>query len=137
MPRFDAERTEDPVDRLVAMCDVYTGYALEQPAMYRVMFGAEKQALMGFEVLQQAAHGCFGRLVSATIAAFGAGDPDDAHTLARASAIWALVHGWSRLAIDGVTCFLPADAIVPASVPARAVIDSWRFNALVQKPASP
>jgi AcrR family transcriptional regulator len=123
--RFDANRTPDPVDRLVSMCDVYTGYAMEQPAMYRVMFGAEKQALMQFEVLQTAAHACFGRLVAATIAAHGAGDPEDPATLQRATALWALVHGWSRLAIDGVTCFLPADAVAPASVPARVIIESW------------
>lgn len=127
--RFDAYGAATPVDRLVGMCDVYTGFALEQPAMYRVMFGAEKQALMDFEVLQQAAHGCFGRLVAATIDAHGGGHPEEAATLARASAIWALVHGWARLAIDGVTCFLPTDAVAPASVPARAIIASWRCPA--------
>jgi AcrR family transcriptional regulator len=123
--RFDAERTPSPVDRLARMCDVYTGYATEQPAMYRVMFGAEKQALMEFPVLQEAAGGCFRRLSAATVAASGSGTPDDTLILTRATAIWSLVHGWSRLAIDGITGFLPGDGIAPASVPARAIIDSW------------
>lgn len=134
--RFDAHQADIQANRLVGMCDVYTEFALEQPAMYRVMFGAEKQALMEFEVLQQAAYSCFGRLVAATIDAYGGGHPEEAATLARASAIWALVHGWSRLAIDGVTCFLPTEAVAPASVPARAVIESWRSKEPARKQIS-
>jgi hypothetical protein len=134
------------------MSDVYTGFACEQPAMYRVMFGAEKQALTDFPVLQEAGMGCFGRLVAA-VAAVAAGtaaargttppaqapasspaaaapavSPRDAdpQTLRRAVAVWSLVHGWSRLAIDGVTAMLPSTAIEPASLAVRGIVASWR-----------
>ncbi len=123
--RMDAERHPEPRERLARLCDVYTGFAAEHPAMYRTMFGSEKQALMDFPVLQEAAGASFGRLVAATIDAFGAGHPEDLATLARASALWSLVHGWSRLVIDGVTCFLPEGSIAPVSVSARAIIASW------------
>jgi hypothetical protein len=99
-------------------------FALDQPALYRVMFGAEKQALMEFEVLATAGPACFGRLVAATAAASGL--PGDAPlALQRAISVWALVHGWARLAIDGITCFLPEDAVLPASAIARDAITGW------------
>jgi AcrR family transcriptional regulator len=123
--RMDAERHPDPRERLARLCDVYTGFASEHAAVYRTMFGAEKHPLMEFPVLQEAAGASFGRLVAATIAAQGSGHPEDLATLARASALWSVVHGWSRLVIDGVTCFLPEGSIAPASVPARAIIASW------------
>lgn len=123
--RMDAEKHHDPRERLARLCDVYTGFAAEHPAVYRTMFGSEKQALMDFPVLQEAAGASFGRLVAATIAAFGSGQPDETASLARASALWSLVHGWSRLVIDGVTCFLPEGSMAPASMSARAIIASW------------
>jgi len=123
--RMDAERHPDPRERLARLCDVYTTFACEHPGVYRTMFGAEKQALMEFPVLQEAAGASFGRLVAATIAAHGSGQADEPATLSRASALWSLVHGWSRLVIDGVTCFLPEGSIAPASVSARAIIAAW------------
>jgi hypothetical protein len=51
------------------------------------MFGIEKQALIDYPPMQQAATACFDRLVSATVAATG-GDPKrDARVLQRANAI--------------------------------------------------
>lgn len=126
--RMDAERHPEPRERLARLCDVYTTFAAEHPAVYRTMFGAEKQALMEFPVLQESAGASFGRLVAATIAAYGNGNPEELATLARAGALWSLVHGWSRLVIDGVTCFLPEGSIAPASVAARAIIAAWRQN---------
>lgn len=123
--RMDAERHPEPRERLARLCDVYTAFAMAHPAVYRTMFGAEKAALMDFPVLQEAAGAGFGRLVAATIDAHGSGSPDELATLARASALWSIVHGWSRLVIDGVTCFLPDGSIAPASLSARAVIASW------------
>lgn len=123
--RFDAEHTRNPRERLARMGDVYTGFAMEHAALYRVMFGAEKPALMEFEVLDAAGKACFGRLVEATIRATGHGHPEEPQTLQRALAIWSLVHGWSRLAIDGVIQFLPDDVMPPVSDVCRAVIASW------------
>jgi AcrR family transcriptional regulator len=123
--RFDADMHPEPRERLVRMCDVYTGFALEHPNVYRVMFGAEKAALMDHDVLRLAAEEAFGRLVAAVIAAYGSGAPDDLDTLARANQIWSAIHGWSRLVIDGVTCFLPEGSVRPASNIARAIVASW------------
>jgi AcrR family transcriptional regulator len=124
--RFDATRSPDAIDRLARMSDVYTGFACEQPAMYRVMFGGEKQVLMEYPVLNAAARACFGRLVAAVAAVQGGkGGEEDACTLARALSLWSLVHGWSRLAIDGVTAFLPPGSAVPASATTRQIIAGW------------
>lgn len=123
--RFDADQTPDPVERLARMGDIYTGFAMDHPALYRVMFGVDKPALVEFEVLDQAGKGCFGRLVAATIAASGQGHPEELVTLQRALAIWSLVHGWSRLAIDGMTHFLPEDVMPRASDVSRQIISSW------------
>ena len=123
--RMDAEQHPQPKERLARLCDVYTKFAIEHPAVYRTMFGAEKQALMEFPVLKEAAGAGFGRLVAATIAAYGGGQPQDLDTLARASALWSLVHGWARLVIDGVTCFLPEGSVAPASETARSIIKAW------------
>ena len=123
--RFDADRTADPRERLARMSDIYTGFAMEHVALYRVMFGAEKPALMEFEVVDKAGRACFGRLLQATIQAVGHGSAEDASSVQRALAIWSLVHGWARLAIDGITQFLPEDAMPRASDVARAIIASW------------
>lgn len=123
--RIDAEAHPDPVERLIRLGDVYTGFALDQPALYRVMFGAEKQALMEFEVLATAGRASFGRLVAATAAASGVA-ADDPLALQRAVSMWALVHGWARLAIDGITCFLPDEAVLPVSAIVRDAVSAWR-----------
>lgn len=126
--RIDAEVHPDPAERLIRLADIYTRFAIEQPALYRVMFGAEKQVLMEFEVLATAGPAAFGRLVAATAAASGL--PGDAPlALQRAVSLWAVVHGWARLAIDGITCFLPEDAVLPASAIVRDAILAWGAEA--------
>lgn len=123
--RFDAIPAAPPRERLCRMSDVYTGFAEAHPAHYRLMFGAAKATLMSSPELHEAGTGCFGRLVAATIAASGAGGPEDPLTLQRALDIWSLVHGWSMLRIDGVASFLPPTPVRPASVATAAIIDSW------------
>ncbi len=124
--RFDRVTGVDAVDRLNRMSDVYTGFAVEHPALYRVMFGSAKRALMGDPELHRAARASFGRLVAAVIAARGSGDPESADTLREAVGMWSIVHGHAMLAIDGVTGFLPAAAVPPASTVSRAITDGWR-----------
>lgn len=123
--RFDAEVCPDPRERLPRLCDIYTAFALEHANVYRVMFGADKPGLMEFDVLRQAARDSFGRLVAAVIAVRGEGAADDPATLGRASQVWSIIHGWSRLAIDGMTCFLPEECVCPASDTTRALIAGW------------
>lgn len=123
--RFDAETCPDPRERLVRLCDLYTDFARAHPNVYRVMFGAEKPALMEFDVLREAARASFGRLVSAVAAASGPDGTDEKLVLGRASQLWSLIHGWARLVIDGVACVLPEDCILPASAGARTLVTSW------------
>ena len=123
--RFDALPTLTPRRRLCLMSDTYTDFAEQHPAQYRLMFGATKASLMGDSALHEAATGCFGRLVAATIAVNGSGNPEDPQMLQRALDIWSLVHGWSLLRIDGVTSFLPPSPLHPASVATDAIIKSW------------
>lgn len=123
--RFDAYLEPDPRLRLIRMSDVYTGYAMDYPHLYRLMFGMEKTALMEHAPLHEAAIACFGRLVEGVARAGQTGGIDDPLTLRRANAIWAIVHGWSRLAIDGMTSFQPIDAKPPASEIVAAVVTGW------------
>lgn len=122
---FDKDAYPEPRERLARMGDIYTRFAMDQPALYRVMFGADKHVLMEFEVLGDAGRGCFGRLVQATAEASGRADADDPLMLQRALAVWSIVHGWSRLAIDGVTHFLPEDSMPSASAVVRSIVASW------------
>lgn len=132
--RFDAETAADPVERLSRMSDRYTGFAADNPALYRVMFGSAKRALMGDAELARAARACFGRLVAAVVAARGGGDPDDVDTLREAVSVWSVVHGHAMLAIDGVTGFLPPAAIPPASVVTQGLTACWTRSRAPQRP---
>ncbi|MCU0756413.1 MAG: TetR/AcrR family transcriptional regulator [Xanthomonadales bacterium] len=123
--RFNAYVQPDPHRRLILMSDVYTGYAMDYPHLYRVMFGMDKPALMEHPPLAEAATACFGHLVASVALAGQTGGIDDPLTLRRANAIWAIVHGWSRLAIDGMTHFQPADAKPPASEIVAAFVGTW------------
>lgn len=123
--RFDAETCPDPHERLVKLCDLYTAFAQEHPNVYRVMFGADKPALMEFDVLREATQASFGRLVSAVTAASSRNFADESVILGRASQLWSLIHGWSRLVIDGVACMLPESCFLPASAAARSLVSQW------------
>lgn len=64
-------------------------------------------------------------LVEGVARAGRTGGIDDPLTLRRANAIWAIVHGWSRLAIDGMTHFQPINAKPPASEIVAAFVTGW------------
>ncbi|GAB3736805.1 MAG: TetR/AcrR family transcriptional regulator [Lysobacteraceae bacterium] len=123
--RFDAYSEPDAKERLIRLCDLYTGFAVEFPHLYRVMFGIDKPALMEHSPLHEAAMACFGRLVAATAAASAPGILDEIDLLKRANAIWTVVHGWSRLAIDGMTDFQPPGAFAPAADIVAPVVRGW------------
>lgn len=123
--RFDAHPEAEARRRLIELSDVYTGYALDCPHLYRLMFGMEKPALMEHAPLHEAASACFGRLVEGVARAGRTGGIDDPRTLRRANAIWAIVHGWARLAIDGMIHFQPIEAKPPASEIVAAFVAGW------------
>ena len=93
-----AERTRMaamvPGAGLDAMGLAYIGFALDQPAVYRVMFSdaVDKSA---FPDLQKASLGSFDVLRSAMTRAYGLERADAAATSA-----WALVHGLALLLLD-------------------------------------
>jgi hypothetical protein len=89
------------------------------------MFGIDKPALMEHLPLHEAAMACFGRLVAATAAASAPGILDELDLLKRANAIWTVVHGWSRLTIDGMTDFQPPGAFAPAADIVAPVVRGW------------
>ena len=92
-----AQRTRavaEPGAGLDAMGLAYIGFALDQPAIYRVMFSdaVDKSA---FPDLQKASLGSFDVLRRAIAAAYGPERADAAATSA-----WALVHGLALLLLD-------------------------------------
>lgn len=90
----------DPITRVRALASGYVGFARDEPAVFRLMFGDD---LSGYPdpALHAAAATAFARLSDAIEAGVEAGllrpDPDGVHPITA----WALVHGLAGLAIDG------------------------------------
>ena len=100
------EGEDDPMRRLVAIGVAYVLFALENPALYRLMFGAGIGDVARFEELSQAGATAFARCRDALAAVQeekGAGDSGQSDAALRngAIALWSLVHGLASLAIDG------------------------------------
>ncbi|MGA0841110.1 MAG: TetR/AcrR family transcriptional regulator [Pseudomonadales bacterium] len=126
--RFDNFLEADPKQRLIGLCDVYTDFAVSCPHLYRVMFGLERPGVWAFTdypALKTAANDGFDRLLAATAAACAPAQLDSVELYKRANAIWSVVHGWSRLTIDGMLAFQPHGALAPASTIAAPIITSW------------
>jgi AcrR family transcriptional regulator len=83
-----------------AMGVAYIGFAMENPAHYRVMFGRFDRSRPDAELEAEGA-AAFGVLVDAVAALQGSGMLAADDTLQMAQFVWALVHGVAMLAIDG------------------------------------
>ena len=87
------EQNDDPRERILAIGRVYVAFGLANPAIYRLMFGAEHCPGEDFPMLQETASETFGVLLL-TIAAgqergvFGGDEP-----LSVGLATWSAVHG--------------------------------------------
>ncbi|MCO5131090.1 MAG: TetR/AcrR family transcriptional regulator [Xanthobacteraceae bacterium] len=86
-----------------ARAHAYLDFARAHPAMYRLMFRAERLD-MGNPVLQEAANAAFARLVTAV--GEGRGETIASRTLtleqaAGAARAWSLMHGFASLVLDG------------------------------------
>ena len=146
--QFDAAltvpQTDDPVADLFAIGAAYRRYAIEQPHMYRLMFGSTsahginapagnvltltvaeiEQHAPSFAQVVRAVQRCMlaGRIT------VGAAD-DDATVVATAAQFWALIHGFVMLELAGYYGDDGA-AVVP-------VLDSMTSNLLVALGDSP
>lgn len=88
---------DDPVDRLVAGCEGYVAYGLDNPALYRVLFARqfpeEDAPAEGLPVGGEA----FGLLVEAIERCVAAGRSVSTDPFADATAVWVALHGMVSL----------------------------------------
>jgi AcrR family transcriptional regulator len=94
---------------LSAMGRAYVEFALANPGLFRLMFGAQIRERNKFPELTEAADAAFARLKAAAAHAPSASDLD-----ASAVAAWALVHGLSHLLLDGMLPRESAPALMDA-----------------------
>ena len=90
------------LERLRSFGRSYTVFAMEHPALYRLMFGpllADKARHPGLERAGARAYAYCADTVGAVLALRGVDDPEERH--AHAVATWSLVHGLSLLLLDG------------------------------------
>lgn len=91
----------DPQTRLRALSRAYVTFALGNPALYRLMFGANLPNRSRFPGLVAACHECFSRCV-AVVAPEAGSDGQNLPMPRKAVATWSFVHGLASLAIDGL-----------------------------------
>ena len=93
----------DPNARLDASGVGYVTFALENPALFRLMFGGAGQVLSANATLIEARDRAYGVLRAAVAAT----SPDGAASPLVCLRLWALVHGIAKLILEG--CARPAD----------------------------
>jgi AcrR family transcriptional regulator len=112
--RMRAAAEGDPDHALRAVGRAYVAFALDRPALYRLMFGPEFADGRGTPELDRAAADAFEALVDT-------GGPATQSQDARTTAVaqWSLVHGLATLLIDGRVA-VPADT-TPLEFASRAM----------------
>ncbi len=90
-----ADGTVPPGDALVAQAVAYVHFALDNPAMFRLMFGPPR--LGAHKELSEAGDSAYGVLA----ARVAAGTPDGADREASVLGCWSMVHGLALLFLDG------------------------------------
>ena len=127
----------DPVSQLEASGVGYVAFALENPALFRLMFGSQRPDFDS-DVLGRAAQAAFDDLVRRVAAVTG--NPHvpakDRAALTDVGTVWALVHGLADLMIGGripALCALSGKArdravlaIIRRALPARSPAISTR-----------
>ena len=117
---------DDAGQALVAGIDRYRRLALDHPTSYRLMFLG---AIPGFEPSADAAWSAalsFEALVANVRRAMDARAITPGDSVQTAQIIWAAVHGWVSLELDGMIFLADADAGVRAM--ARSLIDGFRTS---------
>lgn len=102
-------RKPDPAARLEASGIGYVVFAVENPALFRLMFGGDGPQVSADDALTKAREGAYGVLESAVAET----SPDRAADPLTCLRLWALVHGIAKLIVEaGIN---PADYGVPGS----------------------
>lgn len=94
-----ADIAPSPAAAMKAQGVAYIAFALDNPALFRLMFGAA-QPSMGHDALATAAKSSFDLLV-ARVASLEPAAGDGSGGKDRVLAHWSLVHGLAMLAVDG------------------------------------
>ncbi len=102
MAKRMAKKT-DTIARLDASGVGYVVFAIENPALFRLMFGGAEQELSANASLKEARDRAYGVLQAAVAAT----SPDGAANPLVCLRLWALVHGIAKLILEG--CVRPAD----------------------------
>ncbi len=123
MTRFiDAAMAAGPTPHAAGLA--YVSFALDNPALYRLMFGANLAPRARFPDLVAAGAEAFARCVGASGAMREAAPVRDFEAPAAAIARWSIVHGLATLVIDGLLAMPPAgparDAAIMAILSASA-----------------
>lgn len=92
-----ADRSAPPGDALVAQAVAYVRYALANPMLFRLMFGAKRPDAPSDPALGAAAGATYAVLSDRVAADTPAGADRDARTVG----CWSLVHGLALLVLDG------------------------------------
>lgn len=93
-------RARDPLDRMQAAGVAYVAFAVENPEIYRLMFGGLLTDRTRHPGLKEAADRAFGQLTGLPGGAAGPGPTDGPSPVAVAA--WSTVHGLAFLLIEGL-----------------------------------
>ena len=109
----------------------YVRFAVEHPAHYRLMFGAELADSARHPALQEAREAAFGVLTGVLARGQASGQVRPDPVLDQALAAWSLVHGLATLLIDQRVSFLgasPAEAERHARLAVAALFEGLRVK---------
>jgi AcrR family transcriptional regulator len=98
----------DPAAQLAATGEAYIFFAVDHPALFRLMFGPRKQDGHSEEV-RAAGLSAFEPLVRVMREGMEAGTFHEGDVQAAAFTAWSLVHGMAQLAIDRTDTLTPED----------------------------
>jgi AcrR family transcriptional regulator len=108
----DLTRSMNAGDGRIGVGVAYVAFAMENPALYRLMFSASLVPRDRYPGLVAAGAAAFDKCLAAAGAKIDAAGAAPVEPPTSAVAIWALVHGLANLALDGL---IP----LPAAEPAR------------------
>ena len=94
-------------EQLAAMSDEYVRFAIEEPSVYRLMFGPRFQEQLARAGFEESARLAFFELHGTVVGAQEAGLIREGSSFLISQTIWALLHGLALLYLDGQ---LTADA---------------------------
>jgi len=95
------DRSRDPVERLIAAGVAYVSFAVANPALFQVMFGATMQKLPDDPERLEAGACTYVTLEGAVAGAMAARGRDPANVPLACLLAWSIVHGLAKLLIEG------------------------------------